>query len=41
MEKYGISIQYSIEEPEPLETGGSIKNALKLLGDKPFFNNKF
>ncbi len=34
--KYGISIKYSIEKPEPLETGGGIHNALPLLGDDIF-----
>jgi len=35
-EKYNISINYSIEKPEPLETGGGIQNALHLLGHEPF-----
>ena len=34
--KYGISIKYSIEKPEPLETGGGIHNALTLLGNNIF-----
>ncbi len=34
--KYGISIKYSIEKPEPLETGGGIHNALPLLGNNIF-----
>ena len=34
--KYDIKIEYSIEDPEPYETGGGIKYALNLLGDKPF-----
>ena len=35
-EKYNVNINYSIEHPEPLETGGGIQNALHLLGDEPF-----
>ena len=34
--KYNININYSIEKPEPYETGGGIQNALHLLGDSPF-----
>ena len=34
--KYGISIKYSIEKPEPLETGGGIHNAMSLLGNNIF-----
>lgn len=34
--KYNVNIKYSIEKPEPYETGGGIQNALHLLGDKPF-----
>jgi MurNAc alpha-1-phosphate uridylyltransferase len=34
--QYGVSIQYSPEYPEALETGGGIFNALPLLGDEPF-----
>ena len=37
-EKYNISINYSIEKPEPLETGGGIQNALGLLNDEPFLS---
>jgi len=33
---YGVSIQYSHEEGESLETAGGIINALPLLGDEPF-----
>jgi MurNAc alpha-1-phosphate uridylyltransferase len=33
--RFGVDIRYS-EEPEPLETGGAILNALPLLGDEPF-----
>lgn len=33
--RYGICIQYS-EEPEALETGGGILQALPLLGSEPF-----
>jgi MurNAc alpha-1-phosphate uridylyltransferase len=34
--RYGLSIAYSDEGPEPLETGGGIFNALPLLGPDPF-----
>ncbi|MCW8957187.1 MAG: nucleotidyltransferase family protein [Gammaproteobacteria bacterium] len=33
---YGLSIQYSNEGEQALETGGGIVNALPLLGDDPF-----
>ena len=34
-ERYGVSIEYSIEK-ESLETAGGIANALPMLGEKPF-----
>jgi len=34
--KYGVKINYSIEKPEPFETGGGIQYALPILGSKPF-----
>ena len=34
--KYNVNIKYSVEKPEPYETGGGIQNALHLLGDSPF-----
>ena len=33
---WGLSIAYSDEGPEPLETGGGLTKALPLLGDEPF-----
>ena len=35
--KYGLSIAYSDEGPEALETGGGIHKALPLLGGAPFW----
>jgi len=35
--KYGLSITYSEEGPEPLETGGGIHHALPLLGAEAFW----
>ena len=34
--RYGVSIRYSDEGPEPLETGGGIHHALPLLGRERF-----
>ena len=34
--KWGLTIQYSDEGPEPLETGGGLAKALPLLGTDPF-----
>lgn len=34
--RYGLSIRYSYEGDEPLETGGGMLRALSLLGDAPF-----
>ena len=34
--RYGVSIRYSREGDEPLETGGGMLHALALLGDAPF-----
>ena len=33
---WGLSISYSDEGPDPLETGGGLTKALPLLGDEPF-----
>jgi MurNAc alpha-1-phosphate uridylyltransferase len=33
---WGLSIAYSDEGPDPLETGGGLAKALPLLGDEPF-----
>jgi MurNAc alpha-1-phosphate uridylyltransferase len=35
--KYGLSITYSDEGPEALETGGGIHRALSILGTDPFW----
>ena len=34
--RWGLTIHYSDEGPQPLETGGGILHALPLLGDAPF-----
>ena len=34
--QWGLSISYSDEGPEPLETGGGLTKALPLLGEDPF-----
>ena len=35
--RYGVSLRFSEEGPEPLETGGGIHYALPLLGPGPFW----
>jgi len=35
-ERWGLSIRYSYEGATPLETGGGMLQALRLLGDAPF-----
>lgn len=34
--RWGLRIRYSYEGPEPLETGGGMRHALRWLGDAPF-----
>jgi MurNAc alpha-1-phosphate uridylyltransferase len=34
--RFGATLHYVDEGPEPLETGGGLRNALHLLGDAPF-----
>ncbi|WP_297830803.1 N-acetylmuramate alpha-1-phosphate uridylyltransferase MurU [Thermomonas sp.] len=34
--RWGLSLHYSFEGPQPLETGGGMWRALDLLGDAPF-----
>ena len=34
--RWGLHLHYSHEGPEPLETGGGMLHALRLLGDAPF-----
>lgn len=34
--RWGVSIHYSYEGTQPLETGGGIRHALPLLGSEPF-----
>lgn len=33
---WGLRLHYSYEGPEPLETGGGMQHALRLLGEEPF-----
>jgi len=34
--RWGVTINYTLEQPQPLETAGGIVNALQYLGDEPF-----
>jgi MurNAc alpha-1-phosphate uridylyltransferase len=34
--RWGLRLHYSFEGPEPLETGGGMHHALRLLGEAPF-----
>lgn len=36
-DKYRVKVNYSIEEPPGLETGGGLVKALPLLGEQPFW----